>query len=159
MDNTQLALLLNQLALAFDKRSWHGPNLLGSLRGVDFETAGWRPQPGRHNIHEIAVHCAYWKYRVCRLLSPAVARSFTLKGSDWFPRPAGSGPEQWQSDVALLKDWHRQLLDCVSNTAPETLGRPAGPGEFTVSELISGAASHDLYHAGQIRLILRMMRS
>lgn len=58
----RLDLHLAQLDLAFDRRSWHGPNLLGSLRGIDPAGAAWRPQPERHNVAEIVVHCAYWKY-------------------------------------------------------------------------------------------------
>ena len=43
---------------AFDKKSWHGPNLRGSLRGVTAQQAAWRPGPDRHNIWELALHAA-----------------------------------------------------------------------------------------------------
>jgi len=54
---------------AFDKTSWHGPNLRGSIRGVDAGLAAWRPAPGRHNIWELTLHAAYWKYAVRRRLT------------------------------------------------------------------------------------------
>ena len=47
---------------AFDRRSWHGTNLRGSIRGLPRSTAAWRPAPDRHNIWELVVHAAYWKY-------------------------------------------------------------------------------------------------
>jgi len=153
------ALLLRQLALAFDRRSWHGPNLLGSLRGVSPDAAAWRPQPQRHNIWEIAVHCAYWKYRVCRLVAPEGAASFTLKGSDWFVRPETSTKEAWVEDVMLLRSWHDQLLQHVRVLESDRLDEPSGRGEFTIFEVVSGIVAHDAYHAGQVRLLRRMRGS
>lgn len=54
-----LAALLAALDRAYDRKSWHGTNLKGSLRAVSVETAVWRPAPGRHNVWEYAVHAAY----------------------------------------------------------------------------------------------------
>lgn len=152
----RVSLLLDQLALAYDRRSWHGPNLRGSLRGVTPETARYRPQPERHNIWEIVVHCAYWKYRVCRLVLPDAAWSFPLRGSDWFRRPTDPTKAGWSRDLILLDDWHEHLRDAVAALPPDSLGARVGQREFTFLELVSGAAAHDLYHAGQIRLLRRM---
>ena len=152
----RLSLLLRQLALAYDERSWHGPNLRGALRGVTPEAASWRPQPGRHNVWELAVHCAYWKYRVCRLVASEPPPSFSLKGSDWFERPVEATAAAWSADLALLQEWHGRLLRAVSALHPGKLEEKRARSEFTTVELISGAAAHDLYHAGQIRLLRRM---
>jgi hypothetical protein len=46
--DAQIRLLLDLLDEAFDKKSWHGPNLRGSIRGVSAAQAAWRPAPGRH---------------------------------------------------------------------------------------------------------------
>ena len=47
---TTTELLLASIDEAYDKRSWHGTNLRGSLRGVTREQAAWRIRPGSHNI-------------------------------------------------------------------------------------------------------------
>lgn len=156
MDDSRLALLLHQLALAYDRRSWHGPNLRGALRGASLETLCYRPRAGRHNIWEIAVHCAYWKYRVCRLLPGEAPASFSVKGSDWFVRPEVPELAAWKADLELLEAWHGRLRAAVERLDAGRLNAPVRSGAFTVVELISGAAAHDLYHAGQIRLLRRM---
>ncbi|GBC78834.1 hypothetical protein HRbin09_00042 [bacterium HR09] len=69
-ENPSLALLVALLDQAYDHRSWHGPNLLGSLRGVSWKRALERPGPQRHCIWEIVLHCAYWKYVALRKLPP-----------------------------------------------------------------------------------------
>jgi hypothetical protein len=50
MANPQVQQLLEILARAYDRRSWHGTNLRGSIRGLDPDGAARRPTPGRHNI-------------------------------------------------------------------------------------------------------------
>ncbi|MCA1586668.1 MAG: hypothetical protein LC791_18490 [Acidobacteria bacterium] len=55
--------LLDLLDEAFDRKSWHGANLRGSIRALTPAVAAWRPAEGRHNIWELVVHAAYWKER------------------------------------------------------------------------------------------------
>src|SRR6202022_3143178 len=86
VDSADLVLAL--LDEAYEKRAWHGPNLKQSLRGVSAKQAAWRPAPGRHNIWELAVHSAYWKYAVRRKIAGRKRGSFVLEGSNFFPRPA-----------------------------------------------------------------------
>jgi uncharacterized damage-inducible protein DinB len=152
----QTASLLHQVELAYERRSWHGPNLRGALRGVTLDAACYRPQPERHNIWEVLVHCAYWKYRMCRLLTPGAHPSFPLKGSDWFPRPGEQTDVAWRADLRLLEQWHENLKTAVAALDPVRLAARPEKSEFTLFELVSGAIAHDFYHAGQIRLLRRM---
>ena len=78
---TQLLAILDQ---AYNKPSWHGTNLRGSIRGLSPKQAAWRPAPKRHNIWENVVHAAYWKYAVSRRFVDQPRGSFRYKGSNWF---------------------------------------------------------------------------
>jgi DinB superfamily len=150
------SMLLDGLDEAFDKKSWHGPNLRGAIRGVTAAQAAWRPAGDRHNIWELTLHAAYWKYAVRRKTLREKRGSFALAGSNFFERPEGGSPlveptltEAWKRDVALLEAEHRKLRDTVVNL-------PARALTSAMCHLIRGAAAHDLYHAGQIRLLRRM---
>jgi hypothetical protein len=154
--DARVVLLLDTLDRAFDRPSWHGPNLRNSLRGVGLEGAAWRPQPERHNIWELAVHCAYWKYRIHRLITNGDPSRFELTGSDFFLRPVGASRAAWREDLGLLESWHARLRRDVLALDPERLERRVARSEHTVAGLVAGAAAHDLYHAGQIRLLRRM---
>ncbi len=78
-------LLLALLAEGFERKTWHGPNLKQSLNGVSAKQAAWRPARNRHNIWELAVHSAYWKYAVRRVLEGGKRGSFVLKAATSFP--------------------------------------------------------------------------
>ena len=158
--NAEVQMLLRVIDQAYDSRSWHGTNLRGSIRGLPLEVVARRPGKGRHNIWEIVVHAAYWKYAVVRRLTGAKRGSFPLKGSNWFERPAGNGADRdrlWHADVALLADVHRQLREAVAAMPPRTLGRRSPGSPFSNADLIAGIAAHDLYHAGQIQLVKKLV--
>lgn len=148
--------LLAGLDQGYNRRSWHGTNLRGAIRGLGLEEAAWRPGPGRHNIWEIVVHAAYWKYAVWRRLTASKRGSFPLEGSNWFARPEALTEAAWRRDLALLEEMHRQLRVAVDAFPPARLNARAPGSPFTFADLIRGAAAHDLYHAGQIQLLKRL---
>jgi DinB family protein len=154
----RIELLLEVLDQAFDQRGWHGTTLRGSLRGVTAEEALWRPAPRRHNIWELTVHAAYWKYAVRRRLAGDAAGSFARKPSNWPEVPAVADARVWKADIGLLQAEHRLLREVVRSLAPAQLAGRSPQGVWTNAQEIHGVAAHDLYHTGQIQLIKRLMR-
>ena len=150
--------LLSIIDRAYNKQSWHGTNLRGSIRGVTAAVAAWRPARGRHNIWELVVHAAYWKYAVWRRLTGEKRGSFPLDGSNWFARPLERSAKAWKADTALLDRTHAALREAVARLPSRNLH--AKPGGSTVSNfgIIAGIAAHDLYHAGQIQLLKKLAR-
>jgi hypothetical protein len=145
-------LVLALLDEGYEKKTWHGPNLKQSLKGVTAKQAAWRPAPGRHNIWEVTLHAAYWKYAVRRRLEGGKRGSFVLKGSNFFARPekGKSNEAAWIADKKLLEREHRALCSTVA----KVLRTPRGMKEV---HQMYGMAFHDIYHAGQIRLLRRLM--
>jgi hypothetical protein len=120
MADAILQLLLASIDQAFDRQSWHGPNLRGSIRGVTHRQAMWRPHPQRHNIWEQVLHAAYWKYTVRRRILGEKRGSFALKGSNWFV-PQESTAAAWRRDVQLLIDTHLSMRSAIADLQPARL--------------------------------------
>jgi hypothetical protein len=147
-------LLLDVLEEGYWKKAWHGPNLKQSLKGVTAKQAAWRPAAGRHNIWEEALHAAYWKYDVRRVLEGGKRGSFVLKGSNFFARPENGKltDAAWRTDKEILETEHERLRDAVK----KALKRGA---KAKVARLVYGVAFHDIYHTGQIRLLRRLQEA
>ncbi len=154
MTDPRIELHLAALEQAFERRAWHGATLLGSLRGLTPEEATWRPAPGRHSIHELVVHAAYWKYRVWRYLTGDKEAHFDEKGADWFARTPDDA-ERWADDVGRLRAWHSRLVAATRAFSADRLEEEAYDG-FTFADVLRGMAAHDAYHAGQIGLLKRL---
>ena len=145
-------LIHRLLGEGYSRKTWHGPNLRQSLKGVSASEAAWRPAPGRHNIWELTLHSAYWKYAVRRRIEGGKRGSFTLEGSNFFTRPEkGKATEAaWRADLALLEREHKVLEAAIRRVLKTPRAKKLLPSLY-------GVAFHDIYHAGQIRLLRRLM--
>jgi hypothetical protein len=159
MAHRDIEHLLGLLDEAYIRAAWHGPNLRGSIRGVTAREAVLPPKVGRLTIWEIVVHAAYWKYVVRRRLTGEERGSFSLPGSNWFGRPVDRSEKAWRAAVALLEKEHQLLKKTVSSVKPQDLDRRSRGSKTFARRLIAGVAFHDVYHAGQIQLIKKFLRS
>jgi hypothetical protein len=146
------ALLLALLAEGYSKKTWHGPNLRQSLQGITARQAAWRPSPGRHNIWELTLHAAYWKHVARQRITSGKREPFPRKGSNFFLRPEQGkfNEAAWQEDRKLLEAEHQAL-----ELAIRRILKTPRAGKFLPT--IYGVAFHDVYHAGQIRLLRRLL--
>jgi hypothetical protein len=149
MSSEEIVLAL--IEEGYDKKTWHGPNLRQAIKGVTARKAAWRPGPSRHNIWEEVLHAAYWKYMARRRLQNGKRPSFVLRGGNFFARPEkGKETEAaWRADIAILDNEHHALMESArkalrSGTAKKHL------------RMLYGVAFHDVYHAGQIRMLRRL---
>lgn len=141
-------VLLESLDRAYDHSSWHGSTLRGSLRRVKAKDAAKNPH-GRKSIWQQTLHAAYWKQRVLNKLTGT--KRFPRQGSNWPLLPKVISEETWKTDLALLDDIHRRLLEAISKLNDAMLNP-------MLRKMILGIAAHDLYHAGQINLLKRLVR-
>ena len=101
-------------------RAWHGGvTVVGALRNVTAREARRVPRGGRHGIWSLALHLAYWKYAVRRLLQGEPRGTFALEGSDFWTRPESErspdeGDADWRADLALLAN---RLSEPLANLA------------------------------------------
>lgn len=154
--SSEMRLLTDLLTESFRSKAWHGPNLRGSIRGLSARQASRRPASHRHSIWEIVVHCAYWKYIVRRRIMGEKKGSFSVKGSNWFT--VGTSEREWKRDVLLLQTCHERLMEAVRSIRPSDLFRTPRGSTVNTAAILRGIASHDVYHAGQIQLIKRLIR-
>ena len=118
--------------------------------------AARRPAAARHNIWELIVHAAYWKYVAWRRLTDARRGSFPLAGSNFIGRPVTQTTSALREDLALLDRMHAVLREAAAAVRPSDLDKGSAQRGVTKRALLTGVAAHDLYHAGQIQLLKRL---
>jgi hypothetical protein len=161
MAHTKREQILALVEEGFQKPAWHGPNLRGALRGVSVKEAVWRPGENRHNIWELAVHAAYWKYAVTKRLTGSKKHEFPEKGRNFFAREAkntsrSQAEKHWKRDLALLAKTHKDLRKAIATLKESDFEQPCRGSRQTVIQNAAGVAMHDVYHAGQIQLLRKL---
>jgi hypothetical protein len=117
-------LVLTLLDAAYQKKTWHGPNLKQSIRRVTAKQTVRRPGSSRHNIWEVMLHAAYWKYAVRRRIEDGKHGSFVLEGSNFSARPEKGKLHEaaWSADKKLLEREHRALRVTVAKVLRTSRG-------------------------------------
>ena len=143
----QIQLLLEVIDHSYNKPGWHGPNLSNSFRGMTAKAAA-RSVYGRKSVWQQVLHAAYWKQRVLNKI--VGTQRFPRPGSNWPKLPQAFSERAWKDDIALLNEIHEKLRNAVTLLDPDKL-------DPKLRKMIYGAAAHDVYHAGQIRLLRKLL--
>ena len=149
----------NLIEEAYYRKAWHGPNLHSSLKGITAEEALVRPGKQRHNIYEITVHAAYWVYRVINRISKDSGLKFPIKGSNWFESPDTLTDTEWKKVKKSLNELHDELYNMVIDLKMDGIAAKTEEEVQIKTRLLIGIAMHDVYHAGQIQLIKKLIKA
>jgi hypothetical protein len=124
---------------------------------LDASAAAWRPGAGRHNIWELTLHLAYARQMMLGRMGfapPAFPHRLT---KPWWPElPSALTAEGWAADLALLDSLHRRFVAAVSGASRRLLATVRRGRSLTIGMEVLGIATHDAYHAGQMKMVRRM---
>ena len=147
-------VLIRHIQDTFEKETWQPPLTL-ALDGLTAKQAAWKPAPERHSIWQIVKHIIHWKRGVLEAWDGNPPDYKEMERGDWVE--ASGDDAVWQVDVQALREVTAKIRERVE-AADET--RLTGPlatykglkNQTAVIRLMS-VATHDIYHAGQIRYI------
>ena len=104
--------------------------------------------PFQAHIWQQALHAAFWKQRVLNRVIGT--QPFPRKGQNWPELPRPRTASAWKADQALLRAIHQRLMQAV---------RELDQARYSprLRKMLYGISAHDVYHAGQIKLLRKML--
>ncbi len=146
--------LADQFERAYRGAAWHGPGLREVLAGVTAEQAAAKPAPGAHSIWELVNHAGAWIGAVRRRLG---GEALDLSAEQDWPIVDGGGEAGWQQTLAALDDEQRRLREAIGALPLEGLRAHVPGTEYSVRFMLEGVIQHNLYHAGQIAMLKKLV--
>jgi DinB superfamily len=152
---SELERIEDQLQRSFEGGAWHGPAVLELLAGVTAAQAHVRPIPEARGIWELVLHLGSAYRLVLRRLRGDATQ--LAPDEDWPPVPEPS-EANWTAAVDGLRSLNAEARQAVIGFDPSELDAPlvADPPYSAYTQFI-GLTQHDLYHAGQIALLKRVL--
>lgn len=145
--------IADQFKRAYAGPAWHGPSLSELLKDVDAARAAAHPVPGAHSVWELVLHIAAWQTAVRQRLAGERAEIYQTE-LDW-PQPAATTDAAWQAALALLAHAHDELHRAITQLDDARLAARILEDMPSTYGTLHGVIQHDLYHAGQIALLLK----
>ena len=154
---TELRRLEEQLNRALKGEAWHGPSVLEILEGVTAAQAAAHPIAGAHSIWELVLHlCSDYSLVLRRLGGDG--RQLT-QSEDWPTVPEPSA-ENWSDSIRMLKQLNDDLRQAIRTFPWQRLDEPLVPEPpYTAYTQFIGVTQHNLYHAGQMALLKKVLGS
>jgi uncharacterized damage-inducible protein DinB len=143
-----------QLQRSFEGKAWHGPSVQEVLAGVSAQMAAAPSPGGAHRIWDIVAHMATWKGAVAHWL--AGDRSRPTDADDW-RQITDTSAAAWQQTLDELRTAHEQLAAEVKKLSDDRLRERLWEGMPSIYTVLHGIVQHDLYHAGQIAILKKML--
>lgn len=143
---------MDQLSRSVERGAWHGPAVAEVLEGVSAARAGSRPLPGCHNAWEIVVHMTAWTRAVRRAVDGAPVT--VTKEENWPPLEDTSA-SAWERAQSEFFQETEALLSRLKSHDDGLLEKTVAGREYNFYHLLHGIVQHNLYHAGQIRLLTK----
>ena len=145
----EVKFLIDQIKTTFNGDSWHGPNMLLSLKGIDKDVASRYTLSERHTIWELTDHNTYWIEEVTK--SVKAKKDLYMEGDPW-PK-MGATEEDWKQSVKRLEAAVNMLVDELASWTNKELALTVGETSFTYKQMLHGLIHHNLYHVGQIMIM------
>ncbi len=147
--NTEIKNLISLLQTTYYNGAWHGPSVKEVLDQVTEEKCKQKFS-NSHSIIELVEHMSTWKNLVARRLLGDLA--FKVSEEENFPKPTS-----WSNALRNLEHSQKNLILALENFPPEKLNEEviSTTTKHSYYKLIHGVIHHDLYHTGQIILILK----
>jgi uncharacterized damage-inducible protein DinB len=146
--------LADQLQRAYRGEAWHGPSLRENLAGVTLQQARAKPSEAVHNIWEIVMHVGAW---VCAVRRRLAGEILDLSPEQDWPAIDGGSEAAWQQTLAALDQEQNRLFEAIRALPAESLKKGVAGLNYSVRFMLEGVIQHNLYHAGQIALIKKMV--
>lgn len=150
---TESARIADQLERSLSGKAWHGPALLDTLSVISASQAHSRPIPSAHSIWEIVLHLATWTDVVLRQLE-GTGYVDPPESLDW-PPVDDLSEAAWTAAKAHLGTRTLRLRDAVLQLDDRHLDDRVSGRDFSVHNMLHGIVQHNLYHAGQILMLLK----
>jgi uncharacterized damage-inducible protein DinB len=147
-----------ELEKVLSQTPWYGESIYTILDKVTFESAYERAGHA-HTIAEIIMHMVSWTEEVIDRLNEKPA-SLPMSGN--WPHPGEPDEQKWKMWIDDLKlvnvNLVKTIQDFPSNKWDDLIIDERGTVPVTTyEEMILGFIQHQVYHAGQIALLLRVI--
>jgi uncharacterized damage-inducible protein DinB len=152
--------IIEQLNVIRGGKTWIGSSYESKLNGIDDSLVFVRPIKGLHSIAELLSHLTFWR-------NEAILKIRTGKGTK-----TDDCEENWLTPEELkAKGWDKIKTE-YDNSLSELMGLlkekkdgfleetyydPDFKGVYKYSFLINGMLHHDIYHLGQLGIIIRYL--
>jgi uncharacterized damage-inducible protein DinB len=155
--NEEVKRIYKNIAAIYDGQPWHGDNIQRYLSDISAEVASKKPLNLNHSIAEIVCHMTAWRNFAIEKIKGNADYEVWDTELNW-QTIAALTQEEWQLIKSNLQTSQTELLKQIEQLPEHLLNAQVEGRKYNLRLLLQGIAQHDVYHAGQIAIIKKLVR-
>lgn len=160
MKNT-VEYIINQLLENQSGKPWIGPNYDRQLSKIDVNNAFIRPLPDLHSVAEIISHLTTWQRETILKINTGEGSITDDAEGNWYT----NDKLQAKGWATVLGDFKSSLSEIITllktkedSFLEEQYYDTDFKGHYPYSFVINGVLQHNLYHLGQLGIIIKYLK-
>jgi len=151
-----LPKLIQQLTEVYSGSPWYGDSVRQKLDSILPEAAFHKTLPDIHSIAEIVAHMTVWRQAIVEWIRGNEDYQVPLDSEADWNRYETLQAMGWERLRADLDRTQQELISLLQTRTDAFLQETIGPKKYTFGFMLDGIIQHDIYHLGQIGLLLRL---
>ena len=152
--NTEITFIVHQLEEVFNGDPWFGRSVKSLLSDVNEQTAFVQPE-GQHSILQLVYHMINWRAFTINSLKPTKPVSY-YDDNDW-QQLDHIDKTLWPAGLKQLEDTQQELSALLQQCDDSILSNTVPGRKYDFTYLLYGLIQHDVYHAGQMAYINKLL--
>jgi uncharacterized damage-inducible protein DinB len=152
----QMDYIITTLRSIIAGKPWYGQAVIALLQEVDPATVYEKPNANSHSLIELLYHMNTWAEFTLRRLEKDVENDLSVfEKLDW--RVIEPAEHTWEKGVAQFKVTHDLIIELLETKDDSLLAEKVDYREYNFRFLLYGMIQHDIYHAGQIAYVKKLL--
>ena len=158
---SKISFLIDQLQAIQSDHLWMGDSFDKKLKSIDGEDAFVQPMGQVHSVAQILAHISAWKEDAILKINYGRGELMDNHEKNW-PDNDELKAIGWSDIVNRFQQSHTRLIETLNEYDDQlfdgTYFDQDFKAEYPMRFMLDGLLHHDLYHLGQIGLVMSMIR-
>lgn len=151
----ELELIIHNLATCFDGSPWYGVSLMDKLEKIPWGIVNELTY-GSKSIAVLVQHIINWRIFVLKKLDGDQEYDLLIDSKeDWTPIYI-QNEREWETLIHELRQTQKELLEKLALEDEELLAKRVPGKKYTFGPILTSISQHDIYHLGQISMLVSM---
>jgi uncharacterized damage-inducible protein DinB len=153
--------LIQQLREIYNGKLWMGDTFQKKIHSITGDEAFTRPLPNLHSPAELISHLTAWRKDAISKIQEGKGQLLDTSPSNWMPN-SELMKIGWRQLIQEYEESLLAIIDLLQNKSDTFLEEKYEDqdyqGVYNYSFLVNGILHHDLYHLGQLGIVIKLIK-
>lgn len=153
---TAIQSIIKRIETVNNAEPWFGRAVGSLLEDVNDRKVYTKPNDSEHSLIEILYHMITWAdFTLKRIEKDKINDLAAAEELDW--RIIDPKVHTWKKGLAEFKAIHKKIIELLKKKDDDFLNEIVDYRKYNFSFLINGMIEHNIYHAGQIAYLNKLL--